>query len=332
MTQRKTDHIQLAEASKPATNEADERFNYEPLLNAHPQNPQSFQFLGKKIGHPLWISSITGGTAEANHINHILAEACAEFGMGMGLGSCRSLLKSDEFLDDFNLRPIIGSELPFYANLGIAQIEQLIEKKETDKIHEIVLHKLKADGLFIHINPTQEWLQPEGDLFKRPALETVAELIELTAGQYKLFVKEVGQGMGPESLEQLLKLPIDGLEFGAFGGTNFANIEIMRSKPGPAMYQLPLDNIGHNANEMVEMVNEIVLNHSVYCKQIIVSGGIRNFLDGYYFMQKSSIAAVYGMAGVILQHAMVSKENLFHFLKAEERGFAFASRFLTLKK
>jgi isopentenyl-diphosphate delta-isomerase len=332
MTQRKTDHIQLAAASKPVSLEADQRFNYEPLLNAHPNEPLSFHFFEKKIEHPLWISSMTGGSAEANRINHLLAEACAEFGMGMGLGSCRSLLRSNEFLDDFNLRPIIGDKLPFYANLGIAQLEELLEKKEFDRVTEMVVNQLKADGLFIHVNPTQEWLQPEGDLFKRPALETVAEIIEQVGGEYKLIVKEVGQGMGPESLEQLLKLPINGLEFGAFGGTNFAKIEIMRNKPGKAVYKLPLANIGHNANEMVEMINEIGLNHKVNCQQIIVSGGLKNFLDGYYYIQKASIPAVYGMAGVVLEHAMQSKENLFHFLQAEKEGYAFAEKFLRIKK
>ncbi len=332
MTQRKTDHILLAAASKPATNEADQRFNYEPLINAHPSQPLEFSFFEKKIEHPLWVSSMTGGTAEANRINHILAEACAEFGMGMGLGSCRSLLRNSESFDDFNLRPILGNDLPFYANLGIAQLEQLLDRKEIDRVHELVLHQLKADGLFIHVNPTQEWLQPEGDLFKRPALEIIAEMVEQVAGKYKIIVKEVGQGIGPESLKQLLQLNIDGLEFGAFGGTNFAKIEIMRNKPGQAAYQLPLATVGHNASEMLEIINEILQNQKVHCKQLIVSGGLRNFLDGYYFMQKSTIPSVYGMAGVILEHAMVSKENLFHFLKAEKEGFAFASKFLKIKK
>jgi isopentenyl-diphosphate delta-isomerase len=332
MTQRKTDHILLAAASKPATAEADQRFDYEPLINAHPSQPLVFSFFDKKIEHPLWISSMTGGTAEANRINHILAEACAEFSMGMGLGSCRSLLRSNQSFDDFNLRPILGNDLPFYANLGIAQLEQLLEEKEIDKVHELVLHQLKADGLFVHVNPTQEWLQPEGDLFKRPAMETIAELVELIAGKYKVIVKEVGQGMGPESLKQLLQLDIDGIEFGAFGGTNFAKIEIMRNKPGQAVYQLPLATVGHNASEMLEIINSIVQEQPVHCKQLIVSGGIKNFLDGYYYLQNAAIPSVYGMAGVVLEHALVSKENLFHFLKAEKEGFAFASKFLRIKR
>jgi isopentenyl-diphosphate Delta-isomerase len=330
MSQRKTDHINMAEKSAPANNFSDQRFNYEPLLKPHPQKFDPVSFLGKNMQFPLWISSMTGGSPEAGRINHLLAEACAEFGLGMGLGSCRTLLNSRTHFDDFNLRPIIGKDLPFYANLGIAQLEQMIEKQSIDKVHELI-ELLDADGLFIHVNPTQEWLQPEGDLFKHPALETIAAVIDAVNGQYKVIVKEVGQGMGPESLEKLLQLKIDGIEFGAYGGTNFASIEIMRNQKGPAQYLTPLADIGHNANEMVEMINEIAMNHSVHCQQLIVSGGVRNFLDGYYLTKKSSLPAVYGMAGTMLKHAMKSKEDLFQFIEAEKQGFQYAAAFLSIK-
>lgn len=330
MTQRKTDHIKMAALSAPATAEGDQRFYYEPLLNKHPDENQPINFLGKIVKQPLWISSMTGGSAEANPINHLLAEAAAEFQLGMGLGSCRTLLKSKEFFDDFNLRPILGNNLPFYANLGIAQIDELISKKEVDRIHQLV-SDLQVDGLFIHVNPTQEWLQPEGDLFKRPALDTIEEFIELVKGKYKLVVKEVGQGMGPQSIEQLLNLNIDGLEFGAFGGTNFANIEIMRNQQGHAEFMYPLATFGHSANEMVEIVNEIVMDHRVHCTQLIISGGIKNFLDGFYFTQKSSLPALYGMAGVVLQHAISSKQDLFDFIKAEREGYRYAQAFLKIR-
>lgn len=330
MSQRKTDHIKMAASSAPLHPESDQRFDYEPLLSAHPEGSKAVHFLGKSMKHPLWISSMTGGSVEAHHINHLLAEACAEFGLGLGLGSCRTLLNSDAFFDDFNLRPIMGNNLPLYANLGIAQIEKLLSKNESERIHHLV-HKLRADGLFIHVNPIQEWLQPEGDLLKRPAIETIAELTEIVSGNYKLIVKEVGQGIGPESLKQLLNLNIDGLEFGAFGGTNFANIEIMRNQQGHAQSMSPLATVGHTADQMVKIVNRITSKEKIHCQQLIISGGIKNFLDGYYFMQKSTIPSIYGMAGVVLQKAMQSKQILFDFLKAEIEGYQFANAFLRVK-
>ena len=103
---RKQDHIELAFQSQVDEGKLDSRFYYEPLLSGHPKENalNSFQFLGKKLNAPIWVSSMTGGTEWAKTINQNLARACNEFGMGMGLGSCRSLIYSDETLSDFDVR------------------------------------------------------------------------------------------------------------------------------------------------------------------------------------------------------------------------------------
>ncbi len=331
MAIRKSDHIKLAALSVPASASPDTRFNYEPLLSAHSHGDNEIDFLGKKIKHPLWISSMTGASKESGIINHHFAELSAEYGLGMGLGSCRSLLKSKKHLSDFNLRPIIGNDLPFYANLGIAQIEELLEKNNINVVHEMVLQLLNADGIIIHVNPAQEWLQPEGNLFKKAPIDTLSEFISKVDHKYKIIVKEVGQGIGPASIEELLKLEIDCLEFGAFGGTNFSSIELMRNKNGYSEFLYPITSFGHNALEMIEIINNYTLKNQTYCKKIIVSGGIKNFLDGYYYIKKSTLPALYGMANVLLQQALISKENLFKFIKAEIEGYKFSSQFLTLK-
>lgn len=331
MVKRKIDHIKLAETSIPASGTPDPRFNYEPLLSAHPAGNEEVKFLGKTMNHPLWISSITGGSSDSGRINRYLAEAAAEFGLGIGLGSCRTLLKSNKYFEDFNLRPILGDNVPFFANIGIAQLEDLIDKKNLDKIHELVKVKLQADGLIIHVNPVQEWLQPEGDLFKRPPIETIIEFIEDLNHEYKIIIKEVGQGIGPDSLELLLKLEVDCIEYGAYGGTNFPAIEINRNKNSYSKYLKPLASIGHNANEMIEITNKLAAKNSYYCNNLIISGGINNFLDGYYFIKRSTLPAIYGMANSLLRNALISKEELLNFIKAEIEGYKFASRFLSIK-
>ena len=144
----------------------------------HPKKElEPFEFLAKQLRTPIWVSSMTGGTEKAGRINLNLARACAQFGMGMGLGSCRSLLNSKAHFADFDMRSVIGDDLPLYANLGICQIETLIKDKALDKL-EAMLHDLKADGLIVHINPMQESLQPEGDLLLRSPLEILQELLE----------------------------------------------------------------------------------------------------------------------------------------------------------
>ncbi len=194
---------------------------------------------------------MTGGTKMAGIINRNLARACNEFGMGMGLGSCRIIMDDDTYFEDFNMRPIIGDDYPLYANLGVAQVEELLAEGQPERMQKLI-DKLKADGLVIHVNPLQEFCQPEGDRFEKPPVETMQELLELA--DYPVIVKEVGQGMGPESLKALLKLPIEAIEFAAYGGTNFTLVELLRSESVPREFYRPIAYVGHTASEMVDSI------------------------------------------------------------------------------
>lgn len=330
MSDRKKDHIDLAFRARTERETIDPRFDYEPVLGGHPAELlQSFEFLGKTMQAPLWISSMTGGTGPARHINQNLARACREFGLGMGLGSCRPLLEGDTFFEDFNLRPIIGDEYPLFANLGIAQIEKALKEGWVDKIVQLV-GRLKADGLIIHVNPLQEWLQPEGDRFNHPPLETIQALIEQV--DFKIIVKEVGQGMGPMSLKSLLSMPLAAVDFAAYGGTNFARLELMRSSETPKEFYGPIASIGHDATEMVHMINRLVSeNTPLRCPEVIISGGIRNFLDGYYLITLSKLPAIYGQASTFLKYASESYERLREFVMSQIQGLRLAQAYLKIK-
>lgn len=329
---RKRDHIELAFRSQVERNELDHRFYYEPILSAHPQRGslKPFLFLGKTFRVPMWVSSMTGGTEWAHTINHNLARACRDFGMGMGLGSCRSLLYSDETLPDFDVRSEMGDEQPLYANLGIAQVEQLIEKGELYRIDNLI-DKLQANGLIIHVNPMQEWLQPEGDRFEKPPLQTISSFLEKK--QLRVIVKEVGQGMGYESLKALFQLPLEAIDFAANGGTNFAKLELLRSDATKQQIFSQLANVGHSAEEMVLFTNQLIeeLGEKMQCKQVIISGGIPHFLDGYYLVNKIELPAVYGQASGFLKHARGTYEALYEYVDAQVQGLELANAFLKIK-
>jgi len=331
MTDRKKDHIDFAFQSYPSDRSPDQRFYYEPFIDIHPGNePVPFSFLNKIIRVPIWVSSITGGSERSRFINENLARACRKFGMGMGLGSCRSLLEDDRWIKDFDLRDILGDELPFYANLGISQIEEIVQTKQTKSLLHM-MDRLRVDGLIIHVNPAQEWLQPEGDRQKEPPFKTIRKALDLF--HFPIIVKEVGQGIGPESLRELMRLPLEAIEFGAFGGANFANIELMRQKnTASSQYLKPLSLIGHNAEQMVEWINELAeWEEEVNCRQIIISGGIDNFLDGYYWIKKCHLPAIYGQASQLLKYANESYESLEEYLEAQIKGLLFADAFLKVR-
>jgi len=329
MESRKKDHINLAFQSQTPNDLLDSRFNYEPMLAAHPNGLQPFIFLGKSFRVPMWVSSMTGGTALAQKINRNLASACKEFGFGMGLGSCRVILDDHTYFADFDMRDVIGSDMPLYANLGICQIEQLIDNHKTDKINELI-KRLRADGLIVHVNPIQEWIQPEGDRIQHPPIETIQRLLDKV--QFPLIVKEVGQGIGPASLRKLLNLPLAAIEFAAFGGTNFAEIELLRNSEANHQLIEPISKVGEDANQMLTHVNQIFNEEkSIQCKQLIISGGIKSFLDGYFFLQKSLIPAVYGQASAFLRYAKEDKDLLFNYIHAQIKGLEMAAAYLRIR-
>ena len=331
---RKRDHIDLTDKARVESQMLDNRFMYEPLLSGHPHSDTNIglSFLGKELMAPIWVSSMTGGTALAKKINTHLAMACREFGLGMGLGSCRSLLTSDEHLMDFDVRDIIGEDLPLYINLGIAQMEQLITQKKWDQISGI-LDKLRADGLIIHVNPLQEWVQPEGDRIQISPIQTIENTL-MHLKDVPIIVKEVGQGMGYHSLKQLLQLPLEAVEFGAAGGTNFTKLELERNPQKMQQQYDPLTLIGHNANDMVGFVNVLKeeFGNRLACQQIIISGGIKHFLDGYYLTRKSKMKAIYGQASKLLQYAKEDYGVLQQYLEEQISGLKLAQCYLRIKE
>ncbi len=330
---RKRDHIKLAFQSQIKKETLDTRFYYEPVLAAHPDKHTlpAVPFLGKELKAPIWVSSMTGGTEWARIINHNLARACKDFGMGMGLGSCRSLIYEDNTFDDFNVRAIIGGQLPLYANLGIAQLEQLIARDELSLVEKMV-DKLQADGLIIHVNPFQEWLQPEGDQFEKPPIETIETCLEKL--NKPIIVKEVGQGMGYKSLKTLFQLPLEAIDFAASGGTNFAKLELLRSDPVKQTIFNELAHTGHSAIDMVKMSNQIIkeLGDQLVCKQVIISGGVSGFLDGYYLINKLALPSIYGQASAFLKHARGDYDNLYEYIDAQIQGLTLANAYLTVRE
>jgi isopentenyl-diphosphate delta-isomerase len=328
MEDRKKDHIELAFKSQTNSLDGDKRFVYEPMLNAHPTNElKPFQFLNRELRTPIWASSMTGGTAMARTINENIARVCKDFGMGMGLGSCRSLLDDDTYFEDFNVRKFIGNSLPLYANLGIAQIDILLRKHDIEKIKRL-LEKLQADGLIIHVNPLQEWFQPEGNPITRSPIDIIEEFLGRI--EYPVIVKEVGQGMGALSLKRLMQLPLQAIEFGAFGGTNFSLLEMLRSDEEMLAIYKPFAYIGQSAGQMVNTINHLSGTIPLNCKQIIISGGIKSFLDGYFLMNKSTVQSIYGMASSILKHAIISYEHLYKYIDQQVKGLTLAESYLRI--
>lgn len=327
---RKKDHIAMALESGMSDVLGDSRFSYEPMLAGHTVEglDLSTDIAGKKMRHPLWISSMTGGTEKANTINHNLARICGEYGLGMGLGSCRQLLYEDKRLSEFDVKHLMPDS-PLMINLGIAQVEELVEKNELAVIERLI-QKLSADGLIVHINPLQEWMQPEGDRIKVAPITTIETLLDQSS--YPVIVKEVGQGFGRESIEALLKLPIEAIDLAGYGGTNFSKLELLRSDTLRAESFKSVLRLGHTCEQMLGYITDMYQLQSakIQCKKVVFSGGMKGFLDGYYFINRCPIPAIYAQASAFLKYAM-DYDQLKAFVELEIEGMQMAYALLKLK-
>jgi isopentenyl-diphosphate delta-isomerase len=133
-------------------------------------------------------------------------------------------------------------------------------------------------------------------------------------------------------MRELLKLPVLAIDFAANGGTNFSKLDLLRNEPLKAHYE-DVIALGHSASEMVDFLNTAIqeLGSERKCNNVIISGGIKNFLDGYYVTSKANIPAVYGQAAPFLKYANESQEALDNFAEIQIKGLLMAQKFLKIR-
>ena len=180
----------------------------------------SVEFFGKKLNLPLLISSMTGGTKEAEQINKNLAEIAEQKKIAFALGSQRAMIENKELTSTYSVRDVAPSTLVF-GNIGVANLNKT-EPREIEKS----LSSVGADVLFAHINPAHELAQKEGDLNLKNSDKNLKNLIENLG--YPVVVKEVGYGISKETGLVLKNLGIKTIDVAGFGGTNWVKVEKLR--------------------------------------------------------------------------------------------------------
>jgi isopentenyl-diphosphate Delta-isomerase len=125
--QRKSDHIRICledDVEVPGISAGFERYRLQhcalPELDLA-EVDISAQLLGKRLALPLLISSMTGGTHEAQAINMRLAEAAEDAQVAFGLGSLRAALDEPEVVGTYQVRAVAPTLL-LLANLGAVQL------------------------------------------------------------------------------------------------------------------------------------------------------------------------------------------------------------------
>ena len=114
--------------------------------------------------------------------------------------------------------------------------------------------------------------------------------------------------------------------------TNFSRLEVLRQDDASKDALRAFENIGEDTESMLDAILEIRQEGGVMeCKQLILSGGIRNFLDGYYLLEKSPLPAVYGQASNFLRYARQSYEALHTYVESQVKALRMAQAFLRIK-
>ncbi len=179
-------------------------------------------FMGKRLSVPLLISSMTGGTAQAEVINRNLAEVAQEAGLAMGFGSQRAAIEERGLTSSFQMRKVAPSALLF-ANLGVVQFNYGYGIDQCRKAVEMI----GADALILHFNALQEAVQPEGDgnfSGLLPKIEAVCRQLEVP-----VIAKEVGWGFSEAAARSLANVGVRYIDVAGAGGTSWSEVEYHRA-------------------------------------------------------------------------------------------------------
>ncbi|HEX6282876.1 MAG TPA: type 2 isopentenyl-diphosphate Delta-isomerase [Nitrososphaera sp.] len=263
----------------------------------------SMTFLGKRFSAPIIIDSMTGGTDEATVINGRLGELAEKYGFGMGLGSQRAGLKSEELAATYSIARKNAPNAFLIANIGGAQLSKGFTIDEAKRIVKMI----GANALVVHLNPLQELVQPEGEPRYKGVLAQISELAKTI--DVPLIVKEVGAGISKEVAIKLEMANVSAINIAGAGGTSWAGVEKLRAESLK-------DDLKKHLGEMfwdwgIPTAASLIEVRRAVKLPLIASGGLRNGLEVAKCVALG--ASMAAMAYPFLQTAAQSRESLFAF-------------------
>jgi isopentenyl-diphosphate Delta-isomerase len=182
----------------------------------------SAEFLGRRLSFPLLITGMTGGYADAERINGMLAEVCQELNVAIGAGSMRQALENDRFHDSWKILRRNAPGVPVLANIGAPEVARMHDTSDAERLVELI----EADALVVHTNPLQEFLQPEGVTRFRGVLDALRMLCSRLS--VPVILKEVGAGISADVAKRAYRAGVRCIDISGAGGTSWAGVEMLR--------------------------------------------------------------------------------------------------------
>ena len=279
----------------------------------------SIMFMGKRLSFPLLISCMTGGDeARIRMVNRNLATAAEATGVAMGIGSQRVIFENVKARESFQLRRYAPTALLF-SNLGAVQLNYGFSVAECREALAVV----EADALYLHLNPLQEAVQPEGDTRFSGLAAKIGSLVRDL--KKPLVLKEVGAGISPEDAALAVAQGVRYLDVAGGGGISWSRIEYHRRLDEADDLGLVFEDWGIPTPMSLRLLKP-------YRDQLtlIASGGIRSGID----MAKALIlgASLCGIASPFLKLALDSADALIQAILRLKRQFSTAMFLLGVAK
>ena len=250
---------------------------------------------GKELSAPLFISSMTGGTSQAEQINHNLAAAAQETGIPMGVGSQRAALEDPGLAASFQVRKI-APDILLFANLGAVQLNYGMTPADC----QAAVDMIEADALILHLNALQEAVMADGDTRFSGLLTRIEEVCSSLS--VPVIAKEVGWGISQQAARQLVDAGVAAIDVAGAGGTSWTEVEMHRaeSELGRQVAAAFVD-WGIPTADSIQLVRQTVPG-----VPILASGGLRSGVDIAKAIALG--ACMGGMAGPFLKAAAKSPE------------------------
>jgi isopentenyl-diphosphate delta-isomerase len=325
--QRKADHIRInleEDVQFPGltTGLEEYRFAHQALPELNLSEVETHvTIFNKRVNAPILVSSMTGGTAQAQAINRNLAEAAQARRLAMGLGSQRAgLERGDETAKTFRVRSV-APDILLFANLGAVQLNYGYSVEQCRRAVEMI----EADALILHLNPLQEVLQAEGDFNWRGLLGKIESVCRTLP--VPVVAKEVGWGISAQSARALYNAGISAIDVAGAGGTSWSQVEMHRA-PTERLRRLAaaFSDWGIPTAESLRTVYRVRAEIELESLPILASGGIRTGLD---IAKCAALGAdLIGLASPFLKRAVDSPEAVvdeMEYLEAELRIAMFCS-------
>ena len=309
--QRKADHIKinLEQDVRSALTTGLEKYRF--IHEALPELDldridTTLNLFGKKLASPTLVSSMTGGTSEAETINLRLAEAAQEMGIVMGVGSQRAAIEHPEQAQTFQVRRV-APDILLFANLGAVQLNYGYGIDQCRKAVEMI----DANALILHLNPLQEAVQDAGDVNFAGLAKKIEEVCKQV--EVPVIAKEVGWGISEKTAKLLANCGVSAIDVAGAGGTSWSQVEMHRA-PDEFTRQLAATFVGWGIPTADSILN---VTKAAPDMPIFASGGIKDGLDIAKCIALG--ATLGGMAGQFLKAAATSTEKAVEMIKLTKR-------------